>query len=153
MMYNHSANTAGECLTLESRLSEIARVPPWIEKLASVHAIPDRTRYAMDLCLEEVLSNIIRHGYAGESDHAIMIRYVARRDGFFTLIVEDEAPPFNPLIGRDLPLPSSLDDVSGGGRGIHLLKQFADAVEYEPKPTGNRLIIRFISPGSSHAAV
>jgi serine/threonine-protein kinase RsbW len=152
-MYSQSANTAEECLTLESSLSEIARVPPWIEKLASLHAIPDRTRYAMNLCLEEVLSNIIRHGYAGKSGQAIIIRHVARRDGFFTLVVEDEAPPFNPLIVRDPLLPRSLEDVSGGGQGIHLLKQFADAVEYEPKPTGNRLIISFLSSGSSRAAI
>jgi sigma-B regulation protein RsbU (phosphoserine phosphatase) len=152
-MYGHTANTAGECLTLESRLSEISRVPPWIEKLALLHAIPDRTRYAMHLCLEEVLSNIIRHGYGGEPDHTIRIRHFINRDGCFTLVVEDEAPPFNPLVVSDPPLPRSVEDTSEGGQGIHLLKQFANAVEYEPMPTGNRLIISFIPPGSSRAAM
>jgi len=39
------------------KLSEIARVPPWPESLAARHAIPSRVQFAMDLCLEEVLSN------------------------------------------------------------------------------------------------
>jgi serine/threonine-protein kinase RsbW len=148
-MNSYSPNTTAECLILESKLSEINRVPPWIERLASLHVIPDRTRYAMDLCLEEVLSNIIRHGYKGKADGVMRIRYLAHRDGFFTLVVEDEAPPFNPLVVADPPFPRSLEDISGGGQGIHLLKQFADAVEYEPTRTGNRLIISFIYPGSS----
>ena len=86
-------------------------------------------------------------------DGVIRIRCLTNRDGYITLVVEDEAPPFNPFLFQGPPLPRSLGDISGGGQGIHLLKQFADALEYEPKPTGNRLIISFISSGSSRAAV
>jgi anti-sigma regulatory factor (Ser/Thr protein kinase) len=150
-MNDHNANAECESLTLESELSEIARVPPWIEKLASLHAIPDRIQYAMDLCLEEALSNVIRHGYAGESNHAITVRCEPHRDGLITLVVEDDAPPFNPLLVREPPLPRSLGDIARGGQGIHLLKQFADAVEYERKPAGNRLTISFFRAGSSRA--
>src|ERR1700686_4215561 len=146
-MNSYSANTTAEELILESKLSEIDRVPPWIERLAPLHAIPDRTRYAMDLCMEEVLSNIIRHGYPSNVEGFIRIRCLTHRDGYITLVVEDEAPPFNPLLFQASPLPGSLGDNWGGGQGIHLLKQFADALEYEPKPTGNRLIISFMNSG------
>ena len=151
-MDSHDANTDRECLTLESKLSEIARVPPWLESLAALHAIPSRTQFAMDLCLEEVLSNIIRHGYGGESSHEIVIRYQNRRNGFFALIVEDGAPLFNPLTVPSPPVPSTLEDISGGGQGIRLLKQSADAIEHEPMSNGNRLTISFVAPGSSLAA-
>jgi serine/threonine-protein kinase RsbW len=151
-MDSHDANTDRERLTLESKLSEIARVPPWLESLAAQDAIPSRIQFAMDLCLEEVLSNIIRHGYGGESSHEIVIRYQAQHNGFFTIVVEDDAPRFNPLTVPNPPVPRSLEDVSGGGQGIHLLKQSADAIEYEPMQSGNRLIISFIAPGSSRAA-
>jgi anti-sigma regulatory factor (Ser/Thr protein kinase) len=144
----YSAKTDGERLTLEGRLSEIARVPPWIERVVAPYAVPSTTTFAMELCLEEVLSNIIRHGHGGESSHEIVIRYRTPCDGFFTFVVEDDAPPFNPLLTRDPPSPPSLGDISVGGQGIHLLKRFADAVEYEPTPTGNRLIVRFSSPRS-----
>jgi serine/threonine-protein kinase RsbW len=152
IMDSHDANPDRERLTLESKLSEIARVPPWLESLAARHAIPSRIQFAMDLCLEEVLSNIIRHGYGGESGHEIAIRYQTHREGLLTFVVEDEAPLFNPLTVPHPPVPRSLEDVSRGGQGIHLLKQSADAIEYEPMSNGNRLIISFVAPGSSRAA-
>jgi serine/threonine-protein kinase RsbW len=150
-MNTAATETDGECLTLESKLSEIARVPPWIEELAARHGIPNQIQFAMDLCLEEILSNIIRHGYASEPNHALVIRHRINREGSFTLIVEDQAPQFNPLLVSDPPVPHSLEDVSGGGHGIQLLKQFADAIEYERMSNGNRITVTFIAHGSTQA--
>lgn len=133
-------------MTLASKLSEIARIPPWLENLASRDAIPEFTRFAMDLCLEEVLSNIIQHGHDGASHHRILVSYENPRKGTFTLIVEDEAPPFNPLLVQDSPFPRSLEEIPEGGQGIRLLKRFADTIDYEPRPTGNRLTISFVVP-------
>jgi serine/threonine-protein kinase RsbW len=152
-MNNYTANTTADYLILKSKLSEISRVPPWIEKVASQHALPDRTRYAMDLCLEEVLSNIIRHGYDSDADGSIMIRCLTERAGYVSVVVDDEAPPFNPLVFQDPRLARSAVDIPPGGQGIRLLKQFADALEYESKPTGNRLVIGFRSAEPSHTAI
>jgi anti-sigma regulatory factor (Ser/Thr protein kinase) len=150
-MNDDNANAVCEPLTLRSELSEIARVLPWIEKLASLHDLPERVRYAMDLCLEEAVSNVIRHGYAGGSNHALTVRCESHPDGLLTLVVEDDAPPFNPLLVGEQVLPISLGDVAVGGQGIHLLKKFADGVEYERKPDGNRLTMSFSCHGSSPA--
>jgi anti-sigma regulatory factor (Ser/Thr protein kinase) len=67
-MSEQNKNPECESLTLRSELVEVARVPPWVEKLAARHALPERTQFAMDLCLEEAISNVIRHGYSGESN-------------------------------------------------------------------------------------
>jgi anti-sigma regulatory factor (Ser/Thr protein kinase) len=152
-MDGYGAKSTAESLILESNLLELNRVPPWVEKLASQHAIPDSTRYAMDLCLEEVLSNIIRHGYRKQSSGTIKISCIRERDGYISLVVEDGAPSFNPIVFQSRHFPPSLDEISLGGQGIHLLKQFADELEYEDKGTGNRLTISFISPGSSPASM
>jgi serine/threonine-protein kinase RsbW len=148
-MNTDAMETDAECLTLESKLAELERVPPWIEKLAARHAIPSRIQFAMDLCLEEILSNIIRHGYAGEPNHALVIRHRIHRDGSSTLVIEDQASQFNPLLVSDPPIARSLEDISGGGHGIQLLKQFADAIEYEPLSNGNRITITFVARHSS----
>jgi len=105
-MNTHATESDGECLTLESKLSEIARVPPWMKNSPPGYGIPSQIQFAMDLCLEEILSNIIRHGYAGEPNHAVVIRHQINREGSFTLIVEDQAPQFNPLLVSDPPVPS-----------------------------------------------
>ena len=68
--YAHKADAR---LTLTSRLADLALVRPWVDALAVEHALPQDTVFAIHLCLEEALSNIIRHGYGGEPNHAITI--------------------------------------------------------------------------------
>ncbi len=133
-----------EQLTLGSRLTDLSKVPQWVERLGSQHGIPADIQFSIDLCLEEVLANIILHGYAGSPDHTIVVRYRTLPKSF-VFIVDDEAPHFNPL-DRPKPTAASYDEMQVGGLGIHLLRQFAQSVEYESTPAGNRLTIRFAAP-------
>jgi serine/threonine-protein kinase RsbW len=134
-------------LTLRSRLSEMTQLPPWIEALASRHGIPSDIQFGIELCLEEVVSNVIRHGYAGAEDRSVAVSFATPRDSYFEFVVEDEAPPFNPLEAPDLKAINPEDDTRIGGQGIRLLREFANTVEYEPTPDGNRLRISFSSAG------
>jgi len=65
--------------------------------LASRHAIPENIGFAIDLCLEEAVSNIIRHGYRGDSDGSEIVRFTTPKQELFVFIVEDDAQHFNPL--------------------------------------------------------
>jgi serine/threonine-protein kinase RsbW len=150
-MTGNGKDTTGERLNLRSRLSDLAQLLPWIERLASRHAIPPNTQFAVDLCLEEVLSNIIQHGYSGQPDHSVVIRFTSPREDYFVFVVEDEAPPFNPVTSPELPPLNSLDEIPIGGQGIRLLRRFADALEYQATPTGNRLSMGFTAAGSATA--
>jgi serine/threonine-protein kinase RsbW len=144
--------TAEDQLNLRSRMSELAQLLPWIERLASRYTISADTRFAINLCLEEVLSNIIRHGYSGKPDHSIAVRFASPRKDHFVFVVEDDAPHFNPVDAPELPPLSSegelRDDTPIGGQGLRLLRRFADAIEYQATPTGNQLSISFKAAGS-----
>ena len=150
-MTGNGMDTTGERLELRSRISDLARLFPWIERLASRHAIPASTQFAMNLCLEEVLSNIIRHGYSGKPDHCVAVRFTSPRKGYFVFVVEDEAPPFNPVTSPELPAVSSLKETRVGGHGIRLLRRFADALEYQTTPAGNQLSIGFTAAPPANA--
>lgn len=143
MTTGSDTDTIGERLTVGSRMSELAQIPVWIERLAPHYLIPGSVQFAMNLCLEEVLSNVIRYGYSNEPDHSVVVHFSNPCQGYFVLVVEDEAPLFNPLDVPELPAPSSLEENRLGGQGIHLLRQFADTIEHRPTPTGNRLTITF----------
>jgi len=88
----------------------------------------------MELCLEEVLSNIIRHGCSNQPDQSIAIQFCSPRENYFVLVVEDEGPPFNPVDAPELPAFNPHADPQIAGQGIHLLRQLADALEYQPTP-------------------
>ena len=141
--------TTVESLTLRSQLTDMARLPVWIEILASRYAIPNQTQFAINLCLEEAVSNVILHGYSSQPDGLITVRFDQPREDYYVFDVEDEAPLFNPINAPE-PLPAdSLDDFPVGGQGIRLLRQFADSLEHQATQKGNRLSIGFSAAPSS----
>lgn len=146
MTADSAVQTSEELLILQSELADLALVPPWIERMACAHAIPATTEFAMNLCLEEILSNIIRHGYANEPGHAIAIRFSAIGKAEFQLVVEDQAPPFNPVTAPISPIEETLEGRREGGLGIRLARNFAGNMKHESLVGGNRLIMRFPEP-------
>ncbi len=132
-------------LTLQSRLDELARLWPWVEALAAAYAIPPDTQFAIQLCLEEALSNIIRHGYLSQPGQPIHVACAAGSDDL-VFTVEDHAPAFDPLALEETTAPTSLDQLLVGGHGIRLMRKFAGALAYQRLPGGNRLTIGFALP-------
>jgi anti-sigma regulatory factor (Ser/Thr protein kinase) len=130
-------------IVLRSSLSEISRVFTWVEALASRYAIVESIRFAIHLCLEEALSNVIRHGYARQAGYSITVLFAVSGEGDFVFAIEDDAPAFNPLETPVLPKLDEQGEARIGGHGIRLIRGFADTLEYESTPTGNRLHIGF----------
>ncbi len=133
-------------LILQSRLSEIALLWPWVEALAAEYAMPSDTLFAVHLCLEEAVSNIIRHGYGEQPGHRITVDFSQENASSLVFAIEDQAPPFDPL-GHPavpaMPAAESIDRLEPGGHGIRLLRRFAGSLGYQRLANGNRLIIRF----------
>jgi serine/threonine-protein kinase RsbW len=152
MMTGNGMEQAEERLILRGRLSELAQVSPWIERLASQYAIPGNVHFAIDLCLEEVLSNIVLHGYGSEVAYYLIVRFTVPREGYFVFVVDDEAPRFNPLDQPELPALNPREEMWTGGQGLRMLQRFADVVEYEPLRTGNRLRMSFSAAGPAARA-
>jgi len=137
---------AHDRLTLRSQLSDLSLVSAWVRALTSRCCVSERTGFAIDLCLEEALSNIIRHGYAGDPTRKIEVEFKVSAEGVISFTIEDSAPhfrPFDPSQPLQAPAAGALEDVVPGGHGIPLMRKFADAVDWEPLPKGNRLTLRF----------
>jgi len=134
-------------LTLRSQLGDLALLWPWVEALAAEYAVPAETTFAIHLCLEEAVSNAIRHGYHGLPNHTLTVSCTSPAERQLEFTFEDQAPPFDPLAkaaDAEAPAPSSIDELLPGGRGLHLLRTFAGTLAYERTTTGNRLIIGFV---------
>lgn len=139
-------NQLEERLELDSRLDELSRVHPWVEHIADRHNLGEKTRFAIHLCMEEALANIILHGYRAAPGHPIYIMASVSGDELF-FAIEDHAPPFAPdesatFIDSVNPA-SSLEALTPGGNGIRLMRRFAESLRYEHLPNGNRLTIGF----------
>jgi serine/threonine-protein kinase RsbW len=134
-------------LELDSRLTDLSRVSPWIEAVANRFLLGEELRFALHLCIEEALANVVLHGYRNEPGHPIIVAF-SLAGSALAFTVEDQAPPFAP---PDIPLADdpdrhsnpSLASLEPGGNGIRLLRHFAGSLAYERTAHGNRLTIGF----------
>ena len=134
-----------DVLVLDSRLTEVSRAQAWAEALAARLNMSEKARYALLLCLEESLANVVLHGYRGESGHPIAIRCWLAGDLLY-LAIEDRAPAFAPADvpqGSDDPRQVGIESIQPGGYGIGLLRHFARELMYEKLAEGNRLTMGF----------
>ncbi len=141
---DHSQNR----LELDSRLTELSRVQPWIESLADRHGFDEDALFAMHLCVEEALANVVLHGYRSEPGHPIAIQASVSAGNLF-FAIDDQAPPFSPVESspREWGAKSSdLESIEPGGNGIRLLRRFAGSLAYERLSDSNRLTIGFPVP-------
>jgi serine/threonine-protein kinase RsbW len=132
-------------LVLRSEIAELQRLAGWIEDLARHDLSPD-VSFAIQLCLEEAVANVIMYG--GGAEIAIEVE---RGDGALLARVEDDGRQFDPTKVPSPALATSLDDARIGDLGIHLIRSFADAMHYERRDGRNRLTLRFVEPQAASA--
>jgi anti-sigma regulatory factor (Ser/Thr protein kinase) len=91
----------------------------------------------LEVIFEEVIFNIIRHGFERNSGQCIHV-LVERTPGAVQLTFEDDGIPYN-LLKATLPPPAtSLETAQIGGLGIPLIVKMSSKLHYEelhPKET------------------
>jgi anti-sigma regulatory factor (Ser/Thr protein kinase) len=128
-------------VVLKNQLSEIERLARLVDDLGQRHQIESRIIYNMKLALDEILTNIISYGYDDGGEHRIIARFSLER-GNWTVEVEDDGKPFNPL---DAPEPDTnqlLEERPIGGLGIHLVRKNVDELEYRRQKDKNILVMK-----------
>ena len=136
-------------LTLKSLLEDMGSLWPWVEALGAEYSIPADKLFGVHLCLEEAISNVIRHGYDGQPGNTLTVDCTLPNAHEVVFTIEDQAPPFDPLAPEHIEVsvePSPEDFLRPGGRGILLMRKFADTMAYERLAGGNRLTIGFALP-------
>ena len=99
----------------------------------------DRAIYLVELAFDELLNNVIRHGFRGSHPRPIDVRAAVGDEIVF--VVEDDGPPFNPLEVPEPDRPASLEEALPGGWGISLVRNAASRMEYERLPDRNRVVV------------
>ena len=88
--------------------------------------------------VDEAVTNSIRHGYAGGPG---WVEVAIRRDGDrFVVVLEDEAPLFDPSSVRSPDVTVPPDRRQPGGMGIHLMREATDTLEHRPRPGGGNIL-------------
>jgi anti-sigma regulatory factor (Ser/Thr protein kinase) len=127
-------------LVIRNDLAEIAAVRPRIVEFFEEHDLPESIRYRSELVIEEAVSNVVRHGYRDEARHEIEVTLRLESDRL-EIEISDDGVAFDPTAHPEPAVPDDLEKSWPGGRGIYLVRQMADRVEYARVGGKNRLTV------------
>jgi len=138
------ASVEASRLVLCNDVAELKRLAGWIEGFIQPDTSPD-VSFAVQLCLEEAVANIIMYGATKHDPLEIAVE-LERNGATLVARIEDNGRQFDPT-RAPLPAPaSSLEEAKVGDVGIHLMRSFASGMDYERRNGRNRLTLRFVEP-------
>ncbi|GAB1422244.1 hypothetical protein MASR2M15_24650 [Anaerolineales bacterium] len=136
-----------------TRLLQITGEPEYIRqacdfvtRFVADQGLDDDTAYRCELAVDEVLTNIIEHGYKFEGANSRIDIEVQRLNHGLQIRIVDDAPPFNPLNQVNPDPQAPLNERSKGGWGIYFVKKYMNQVRYELIQGRNNLIMTMNAP-------
>ena len=125
-------------LRLANELADLASLAGQIERFGAEQRLPSSVVNALNVVLDEAVSNAINHGYDAGVRGEIAVRL--RRTGDRVVAeVEDDGRPFDPLQAPPPDLTLPLERRPVGGLGIHLIRKLMDEVSYARRDGRNVL--------------
>jgi serine/threonine-protein kinase RsbW len=136
-------------------IADVMAASAWVERIAASLKLPGKLTFAMQVCVEELMSNIARHGkghsfpttFPTETDAdnplsiSIDIDVLADR---IAMTIEDNGRPFDVEKAPAKVVDRPLEQVQPGGLGINLIKSFSHNIEYRRTDAGNRVTVEFM---------
>ncbi|HNW94359.1 MAG TPA: ATP-binding protein [bacterium] len=89
-----------------------------------------RVLYAVNLSLDELVTNVISYGYEDAQPHELTVD-LALADGKLTVTLSDDARAFNPLLAPRPDASVPLEERRIGGWGIQFVREMMDDMQYE----------------------
>lgn len=130
-----------QAIHLRADFAELPYLAEWVRARAPEFAMEERQLYAIQLCLEEVMANLVMHARPGAgAEIAVTVRLEAEP---LRVTVEDDAIPFDPEAMQSPPPATSLEEAMPGGLGLALVRNFSLRRDYVREPGRNRLVMGF----------
>jgi sigma-B regulation protein RsbU (phosphoserine phosphatase) len=112
----------------------------WIRASIIQMEFDHQTLRKVELASEEVLVNIIQHGYQDRPEK-IEINVKVFPKSHVEITIKDYGPPFDPLQRKEPNYSEKIEEREVGGLGIHLIRQNMDEVRYKRESGANILIL------------
>ena len=136
-------------------IADVTAASAWVERIAASLKLPGKLTFAMQVCLEELMSNIARHGKvhpfsapfptATDADNPLSISIdIDVLGDRIAMTIEDNERPFDVEKAPAKVVDRPLEQVQPGGLGINLIKSFSHNIEYRRTDAGNRVTVDFM---------
>lgn len=137
-------------LVLPADTRQLLRLQTFLEELSQMWALDHEALFAMNLALEELVTNTIFYGYADKLPHFIQLDFARDDSDLITIVMTDDGKPFNILQAPDADsVDKPAEEREIGGLGIHFVKTFMKRITYERVNENNKLTLWYQPTGSS----
>ena len=135
-------------VSLSPRLSAVRSLSRMVEEFGDANRLPHSKVYLINLALDELITNSVTYGFGGIANPKIEV--TVRLDGdALVLTTVDNGHRFDPTSVDSPDVDAPVERRPIGGLGLHLIKTFADRVNYKFENGRNRLTLEhdLNSPG------
>ena len=115
---------------IPARLARMRDLRAFLEAFCAASGIASDPCLRLNLVLEELFTNTVRHGHGGDCDAPVWVS-LAREAGQVRITYEDTAPPFNPYASLQVPSDDGGHETRKlGGLGVLLTREMAKSRDY-----------------------
>ena len=121
--------------------AELTKLEGFTADFASAAGLSDKDLFALQIVVEELVTNVIDYGEVPAGEHAVTVDLTAL-DGLLTIVIRDRGKAYNPLLREDPDVTLPADQRPIGGLGVHFCKKLTNAQDYERRDGCNVLTLR-----------
>ena len=120
-------------------IDAIGEVFAFLETFADGQEIDEKTAFCINLVVEELFTNMVRHNQGGGD--RITVSLERRNDRVHLELVDIDVEPFDPNTAEVPPVDAGIAERRPGGLGIYLVRKMVDDLNYNYEPEGRRMRI------------
>ncbi len=125
-------------ITIQNDLKELTRLAEFVDCFGEQAELPLKVIFELNLCLDELITNVVSYGYTDQEIHTIEIT-IHKESDIVSLKIIDDGISFNPLTKTPPDTTLPLEERQLGGLGIHLVKSVMSDYEYQRDGVNNIL--------------
>lgn len=130
-------------VVLEATKNPVEEATEFLGKFLEKINCPNKLKASFNICVDEIISNIVKHGYKGKQgkiDFAVFYEKIQNKCEI-KLSFTDEAKAFNPLNTENPDVTLSVEERKIGGLGLYMVKNMMGNISYNNINNNNQLII------------
>lgn len=126
-------------LNIQASAEDLRTASQWLERECARLDVPADQCMRLDLCLNEVVANVMAHGGGDATQAPVSLTMSAANPQQAELHIADSGKAFNPLTADIQQPANNLADAAIGGLGLTMITHYADDLQYEYRDGRNHL--------------
>lgn len=140
-----AVGSLADSITATADADGIVGLATWATDWTKAQGLHSDVVFAVRLCVEEAATNIVLYAYDGAAaspPFAAVARLVPEG---VQIAITDHGRPFDVAEAAEPGREHDIESATVGGRGIRLMRSFADRMDYDRLGDQNRLTFTFLA--------